>query len=202
MVTTLISFVVVAALSFIGIYAIAVFIVKRQKQATYEYATWYVRECVMDVLYHRYSFWLHLTDFPSELRSDLDSLLGEEERNRWDKILKMNSKQTQGWWVQDLAYFWFVMPYQDELAETYKTMIAPLAAKSLSISRCTITDVIVDFNNWVIPGYRMCCIRYARTAREQEVFRKIQTEREEAISDDSKQVRDPELDSTLENIGG
>ena len=96
-----------------------------------------------------------------------------------------------------------------ELAFTYaneamEKRVRPIAESMdakicLTNMHCTITDVVIDFLDWTNSDYKICRIRYARTAPEQLSFRNIQVKSDmDSIGSTLTEVHDSELDAELD----
>ena len=194
----------ILVLALVGAYTSIINFIKRTYDFDSDHAVWFLKEVIKDVTYSRANYWLHLTDFPSVINSDFKSMHTDEIKKQWDNILNMQSTLTQSWGTdsEGVAFYWFVCPWDEAYKDGYISMIRNTAKICLSNMHCTITDVVVDFFDYNIPNYRVCRIRYARTATEQLSFRNIQVSSElDNIGGAINEVHDDELDMELNLFG-
>lgn len=188
----------------LGTLAISIVFIKHTHNCSYDYAIWYFIESIKDIRYNRSSIWLHESDFPMLLKNDLVYLFPDVTKKQWEGILSMNSRASEWNGISDgTAYYTFVIPWFEEFINTYQNMIANLGKICLENMHCTITDVVIDFLECDIPDYKLCRIRYARTATEQESFKKILLHSENiAIGGNLSEIHDDELDRELDKYKG
>lgn len=192
---------VIVAMTPVGVFATAVYIIKRIQNCTYEHAVWYIAEVFKDMMYQHNKFWLHMSDFPHVVKTDIESLMTDDEIRQWNKVLQMKSNTVQWYGKEGTAYYAFVIPWKEENEEMYRGMIEELGRRCLREANCTTTDVVVDFWETNINGYYVCRIRYARTVTEQEAIVKILNQAEEdIISKHTIEVHDFALDAELEEF--
>jgi len=198
-----IVFIIAIALAPFGALALAVVIIKRIHNCTYDSAIWFVSEMCKDLIYSRSQSWLHNSYFPLMLKEDIMNLLPDDTKKQWEGVLQMNSTVAEEAGVMEgVAYYKFAIPWIDDNKSSYDKLIKMLGKRCLTNMHCTITDVDISYLEWIISGYRMCMVRYARTASEQDSFRKIQVNSElNAIGNSAIEVHDDELDEKLKEFG-
>ncbi len=195
---------IMVALALIGAYAILINIFKTTYHLDHEAAKRFVNETILDILYSRSDRWLHCTDFPTLIYEDIRIMHTEETKKQWKEILSMKSLQTQ-WWGSSsdgVAFYGLVVPWDEDYKHAYSQIISNAGRNCLNNMHCTINDVIVDFFEWNMPGYRICRIQYARTAAEQSSFKRLLIKKDtDNIGGNISEVHDPELDEKLKLFG-
>ena len=194
----------ILVLALVGAHTTIINLIKRTYDFDSDHAVWFLKEVIKDVTYSRGNNWLNNTDFPYVIETDFKSMHTDEIKKQWDGILNMQSTLTQSWGTdsEGVAFYWFVCPWNEAYEDGYISMIRNTAKICLLNMHCTITDVVVDFFDYNIPNYRVCRIRYARTATEQLSFRNIQVSSElDNIGGAINEVHDDELDMELNLFG-
>jgi len=183
-----------------GAIAIGTLIIKKTHKCSYDSAVEFMVERAKDFLYRRNDTWLHCTDFPLLLKSDLKCLFTEEVNNQWEKVLTLKSSISERAGIDDekVAFYSFPIPWDEDKIVSYDKMITSLCSSCLVNMHCTILDVVIDYMDWIIPEYKICRIRYARTAVEQDSLKKMIVKHDsDSIGGAHIEVHDAELDTEL-----
>ena len=195
---------IVTVAALVGVAATAVVIAKKARKCTYEQAISYVSETIKDILLWRYTRYIHMTRFPDDIKREIENLLSPTGKKRWKHILRSRALVAErgGRENNGLAYYMIAIPWKDDYEEIYRSTIEKCASYNLACMGCTIKEVVITFEEFDIPGFCMCHIRYARTASEQEIFQRLKEEEDEKALAGELEVRDPELDAALEKFRG
>ena len=191
---------IILVLALLGAYTTCVLFIKRVHDCSFEDAIWFSKELIKDYMYDRPYSWIHMSDFPMMVMNDLIPFFSEETNKNWCGVLQLRSTATQTAGIMDgTPYYAFVIPWEDKNEATYISIIQNLAKICLTNMHCTITDVVIDFLDWTNSDYKICRIRYARTAPEQLSFRNIQVKSDmDSIGSTLTEVHDSELDAELD----
>lgn len=204
MIIIIICLALLLALAPFGALAIGVLIIRKTHKCTYDYAVWFISETFKDLIYRRNYCWLHGTDFPNVLKSDLECLFTDEIKKQWNNVFLLKSTVSQNAGVdnENVAFYSFLIPWDEEKKVTYDQMISNLCEVYLKNMHCSILDVLIDYMDWNFPNYRMCRIRYARTVTELDSLQKMfQKHDSDSMGITGAEIHDAELDMDLSIFG-
>ncbi len=204
MIIIIIFLALLLALAPFGAIAIGTLIIKKTHKCSYDSAVEFMLETAKDYLYRRNDTWLHCTDFPLLLKSDLKCLFTDEVNNQWEKVLALKSSISESAGIDDekVAFYSFPIPWDEDKKDSYDKMITSLCRSCLVNMHCTLLDVVIDYLDWTIPEYKICRIRYARTAMEQDSLKKMLIKHDlDSIGGACIEVNDAELDIELNLFG-
>lgn len=193
--------VAVLVLALSGAFTGIVRIIQNIKKMTKEEAKMYVREIIKDIYHKRSYFKLECTYFPEDLKNDLYAYLTPTEYEQWEKRFTMISQKGEesGTTPTGLPYYSFKLPIlSEESIGIYESMIRTISKDMLNSGFCTETRVIVEWYPTNEKKYFVCKVIYARTASEQESFKRLAEYKDNRkLGITTEEVHDPELDLEL-----
>ena len=201
----IILYVIIAILAIMGIYMVAVMAVQSYQHKEFDAARCYVNELLKDFLCGRSYFRLECSEFPQKLTNDIRSYLSGEDLIRWQKRFEMQSQRMEEYGITPygLPYYQFklLMP-SDDSKQVYEEMIRILAQGVLVLANCTEQRIRVEWYSTTENDFQICRILYARTAHEQETFKKVIDYNDSTIIEvESNDITDSELNSELQEYG-
>lgn len=198
--------VAVLVLALSGAYTGIVRKLQNIKNMSKEEAKMYVGEVIKDIYYRRSSFKLENTYFPAYLKNDISAYLSQIEFEQWEKRFGMISQKAEesGTTPTGLPYYSFIVPNtSEESLEIYESMITTLCRSILSLGFCTELRVIIEWYPTNDTWYCICRVIYARTASEQEAFKRLSTYKDNRnLGIETEEIHDSELDTELNKARG
>ena len=155
-------------------------------------------EKAKDKKYNRANLWLNNTGFPNALYHELVVHYSDEVAAQWNKMLHSQKPKQGAGTDKGLAYYWFVIPWIDGYEDFYRNTINDLVPDYLKGMNASVNSVIIEFNDWDLPNYKICWIWYARTADEKiAYYKEIDKLDKKVTGSNFTNVHDIDLDEDL-----
>lgn len=192
-------------LAIMGLYVVVILVVQRFQHKGFAAARWYVNELLKDFICNRNYFRLEHSDFPIKLTNDISVYLTGNDNERWRRRFSMLSQcmEESGTTPYGLPYYQFkVLFTSEDSKKVYEEMVRTLSQSALLFANCTERRVIIEWIPTAESDYQICRVIYARTAAEQEKFRKVIEYTDSAILNiESNGVTDEDLNTELKKFG-
>ena len=182
-----------------AIYPTAIYLVQRLYGCDCRTAPKVACEIAKDIIHARASYDISVGQFPYIIKNDIKSLFSEHIQTQWEGMLKIWSCPMELTSKNDgLASYLFICPWDPLNEPIVNDIINSASAVTLKEANMTVTKVLVDYLDWVRPDFKICRIRYARTASEQIAFYREWTRlAKEMYSSGTTNVHDEELDDEI-----